>query len=202
MLTMWAIMSPLLCQGCCVMLVTSLNQIFPQVVSVPHFLCAWLGHWNLIAEVLKTLTSAAEVNGGKCFENIKCYTRVSNFSSQAGPVVLSGDRWVSSNGTTTYSKYSRVMAQDTTGSRTTWIVEGGTYSDSVDILIQLVIRTLGKMRFSPFQIPPNIQVFSLNFFGLSFCILRITALLPQEHHSNLSRPLSELQQTQLNQEHS
>lgn len=125
-LTMWAIVSPLLYYSCCVMLVTSLKPNF-SIDSQCSSFSRWLT-WTLKSDCRSTKnTSAAEVNGGKCFENIKYYTSVSNFSSQAGPVVSSGDRWVSSNGTITYSKYSHVMAQDTTGSRTTWIIESGTY---------------------------------------------------------------------------
>lgn len=68
-LTKWAVMSPLLCQSSSVMLVASLKPNFSQIVSVPHFLGAWFGHWSLFAEVLKTLTSATDINRGKCFEN-------------------------------------------------------------------------------------------------------------------------------------
>lgn len=61
-----------------------------------------------------------------------------------------------------------------------------------------MIRTIWKMRFSVFRIHPNICIFNRNFFRLFFCILRIRiAFLSREHHTNLSRPLSELQQSQL-----
>lgn len=167
-------MSPLLCQSSCVMLVTSLKPNFSQVVGVPYFLGALLGHWSLIAEVLKTFTSATEVNGGKCFENSNYYTSVSNFSSQAGPVVSSNDRWVSSNGTTT-SKCSHRMEQNTVGSRAIWTIPVWhiqIVSDSVGIFTYLVTRTVGKISFSALQIHPNINIFNLHFFGLLFYIYK------------------------------
>ena len=189
-------MSPhLLCQSSCVMLVTSLKPNFSQVVSVPHFQGAWPGCSSLIAEMLKTLTSATEVNGGKCFENSKYYTSVSNFSSQAGPVVSSNDRLVSSTGTTTSSKYSHGMEQNTVDSRAIWIARVWhiqIVSDSVGIFIYLVIRTVGKTRFSAFQIHPNIHIFNLNFSELLFCVLRIRIAF-LSHYSDLSRSLSGLQ---------
>lgn len=76
-----------------------------------------LRHGSLITEVLKSLTTANEVDGGDYFENSKYYTSVSNLSSRAGPVVSYNDKLLSSNGTTTSSKYSYGMVQDTVSPR-------------------------------------------------------------------------------------
>lgn len=121
---------------------------------------------------------------------------MSNFSSQAGPVVSSNDRWVSSNSTTTSSKYSHGMEQDTVGSRAIWIV----WVWHIQILSDIHLpsdKNCGENEILGVSVHPNIHIFNLHLFGLLFYILRRIAFLSQENHSNLSRPLSEPQQTQL-----